>query len=122
MSIFLQIKGIQGKTSDTNYKNWLDIIGYQWGVQRHITSNTSTQKDRESSNASIKDLTLTRFMDQAAPKLFIEACCGRGKAITLSANQNRLGQREQSFCGIHPGKRDPQRLSRGRHQLVCHAP
>lgn len=97
MSAFLQIEGIQGEASDKNYKGWLDITSYKWGTQRKITSHTGTQGNRESSNTRITDLTITRFMDKAAPKLFIEACCGRGKTITLAHTKTGSGNGNDPF-------------------------
>ncbi len=76
MSIFMHVEGIQGETSDLNHKGWIDIENLEWGSKRQITSNTSTQGDRESSNATITDLTLIKLMDKTTPYLFIETCCG----------------------------------------------
>jgi type VI secretion system secreted protein Hcp len=97
MSAFLYIEGVPGEVSDANFSGWLDIRGWGWGTQRNITSNTSTQGDRESANATIKDLTIRRFMDKATPKLFIEACCGRGKEIKLVQTKTGTGSGADVF-------------------------
>ena len=91
MSIFFKREGIVGESSDSNHKNWVDIEDLEWGVSRQITSSTSTQGDRESSNAIISDLKLSKFMDKSTPKFFIEACCGRGKDITLELTKTGSG-------------------------------
>lgn len=97
MSTFLYIEGIQGEVSDTGYKGWIDIAHWKWDVSRNITSSTSTQGDRESSNAVIGDLVITRFMDKATAKLFIEACCGRGKQIKLVQTKTGTGNGADAF-------------------------
>ncbi|MGH1487171.1 MAG: Hcp family type VI secretion system effector [Cellvibrionaceae bacterium] len=97
MSAFLYIDGVPGEVSDVNFKGWLDIRGWGWGTQRNITSNTSTQGNRESANAVITDLTIRRSMDKATPKLFIETCCGRGKEVKLVQTKTGTGNGADIF-------------------------
>lgn len=91
MSIFMNFEGIKGESSDKSHKQWMDIENIQWGVNRRITSTTSTQNDRESANAEISDLTLTRHMDSATPNLFIESCCGTGKTVVIHLTKTGTG-------------------------------
>lgn len=97
MSIFFYREGIQGEVSDAGYKGWMDILTFQWDVKREITSSTSTQGDRESSNAVIGDLKLHRLMDKATPQLFIEAACGRGKEVKLTQTKTGTGNGADAF-------------------------
>jgi type VI secretion system secreted protein Hcp len=97
MSVFLYIEGVPGEVSDANFTGWLDTRGWGWGTQRNITSNTSTQGDRESANATITDLKVRRFMDKATPKLFIEACCGTGKTMKLVQTKTGTGNGADVF-------------------------
>jgi len=91
MSLFMQIAGINGECADSNHKNWMDVETLQWGVSRQITSSTSTKNDRESSNAVISDLHVTRRMDSSTPPMFIEACCGKGKDVTIHMSKTGSG-------------------------------
>ncbi|MBX2809399.1 MAG: type VI secretion system tube protein Hcp [Cellvibrionaceae bacterium] len=91
MSIFVKYGDIKGESSDDNHKEWIDAEELDWGVSRQITSNTSTQGDRESSNATISDLTLTKFMDKSTARLFIESCCGTGKDVTIELTKTGTG-------------------------------
>ena len=97
MSSFLFIEGVTGEVSDSGYQGWIDITRWSWGVGRKITSQTSTQGDRESSNATISDLNITRFMDKATAKLFMEACCGTGKEIKLAQTKTGTGNGADTF-------------------------
>ncbi|MBI3897376.1 MAG: type VI secretion system tube protein Hcp [Gammaproteobacteria bacterium] len=97
MSIFLRIDGITGEASDKNHKGWIDIVDFKWGTRRGITSATSTRGDRESGNAAITDLEFTKLMDIASPKLFLEACCGTGKDITLELTKTGQGQGADTY-------------------------
>lgn len=97
MSIFMNYEGISAESSDKRHENWVVVIDLHWGVKRSITSNTSTQNDRESANAEITDLTLTRRMDSATPYLFIESCCGKGKTVTIHLTKTGTGSGNDVF-------------------------
>lgn len=97
MSAFFYVDGVTGTVSDANHKGRLAIISYGWGVSRKLTSNTSTQGDRESANAVITDLEIVRTMDKATPKLFIEACCGTGKDMKVVQTKTGTGNGADTF-------------------------
>ena len=97
MSIFMNYEGVKGESSDKGHKQWMDIENIQWGVTRRITSNTSTQNDRESSNAEISSLVVTRHMDSATPNLFIESCCGTGKTVVLHLTKTGTGSGTDTY-------------------------
>ncbi|MEX0730700.1 MAG: type VI secretion system tube protein Hcp [Aquisalimonadaceae bacterium] len=91
MSIFMHFEGIKGESADSNHKEWMDVRNLRWGVSRDISAKTSTQNDRESSNAEISDLTVTRSMDSASTGLFLESCCGKGKDVVLHLTKTGSG-------------------------------
>ncbi|MEX0730254.1 MAG: type VI secretion system tube protein Hcp [Aquisalimonadaceae bacterium] len=93
----MNYEGIKGESSDKGHVGWMDIYNIKWGVKRRITSNTSTQSDRESSNAEITDLTLARHMDSATPGLFIESCCGKGKDVIIHLTKTGTGNGADIF-------------------------
>ena len=88
MSIFMQLEGIRGESSDIFHKQWVDIESIEWRINRQITSRTSTRKDRESSNPEFSELLLFKRMDVATPYLFLESCCGRGKTIVIDCTKS----------------------------------
>jgi len=91
MSVFLNYEGIKGESSDSGHKDWIDVDSWEWGVERKITSSTSTQGDRESSNAVINNLNITKTMDSSSNRLFIESCCGTGKTVKLHLTKTGTG-------------------------------
>jgi len=91
MSIFLHYDGVKGEASDPDHKDWIDVISWHVGTERDITANTSTRGDRESSNARTTELFLSRHMDSATPKLFLESCCGTGKTVKLHLTKTGKG-------------------------------
>ena len=97
MSIFLNYEGIKGESSDSGHKDWIDVKSWQWGTERNITSATSTQGDRESSNAVVRDLRISKYMDSASPKIFLESCCGTGKTVKLHLTKTGKGSGADVF-------------------------
>ena len=93
MSIFMDYDGIPGgQTADKHNHGLIDVDDIAWNVRRRITSHTSTRHDRESANAVIGDLTLTRRMDGASPYLFVESCCGRGRTVVIRLTKTGSGE------------------------------
>lgn len=97
MSVFLNYDGIKGESSDSNHSGWIDVSSWEWGVQRKITSEASTRGDRESSNAVIRDLTITKLMDNSSNRIFIESCCGTGKTVKLHLTKTGSGSGADVF-------------------------
>ena len=97
MSIFLDYEGIKGESSDSGHKDWVDVDAWSWGVSRKITSSTSTRGDRESSNAVVSDLKLTKKMDSSSNKFFIESCCGTGKTVKLHLTKTGQGSGTDTY-------------------------
>ncbi|KAB7622595.1 Hcp family type VI secretion system effector [Alkalilimnicola sp. S0819] len=97
MSIFMNYDGIKGECADSNHEEWLDLESIQWGVDRRITSATSTQNDRESANAEISDLIVTRRMDSATPNIFMETCCGTGKDVVIHLTKTGSGSGTDTY-------------------------
>lgn len=97
MSIFMKREGVVGECSDKNHKGYVDIKSIRWGVSREITSSTSTRGDRESSNATISDLFITRRMDKSTPKLFLESCCGTGNDVEIYLTKTGVGDGSDVF-------------------------
>lgn len=97
MSIFMKYGDIRGETADRTHPGFLDVRTVRFGIRRRISSHTGTRHDRESANAHTSDLYVTRFMDSASPALFIQACCGRGKPLTLRYTKTGTGDGAEVF-------------------------
>lgn len=91
MSIFMYADGIKGDSIDKHHKGWVDLLKFGYGVDRNITSKTSTRGDRESSNTQTSDLLLLKLMDRATPQIFIENCCGRAKKVIVELTKTGAG-------------------------------
>ncbi|WP_305907346.1 type VI secretion system tube protein Hcp [Methylomarinum sp. Ch1-1] len=72
---------IKGDSTVADHADWITIDSFQFGVGRAITASGGGQ-DRETSNPSFSEVTLTKSMDKASTELMMQATCGKslGKA------------------------------------------
>ncbi len=95
MAIYMKYGDLRGESADAGHVGWVDIDEVLFhGVRRRISSKSGTHLDRESAVTELQNVTLIRYMDKASPGIFLEACCGRGKGLTL-----RLGKTTSSGGG-----------------------
>lgn len=82
--ILLQLTGITGDSNIANHVGWLAVNSVQMGVGRGISSSTGGS-DRETSNPSFSEITLSRAVDIASTNLFAQAIYGQkiGDTCTL---------------------------------------
>lgn len=83
MAIYLEIEDITGNVTEQGHEEWIEVDSLQWGVGRAISSEIGRAADRESSQPSISEITVTKMMDASSPDLFTEACTGDGKTVTI---------------------------------------
>ncbi|WP_207480959.1 Hcp family type VI secretion system effector [Arenibaculum pallidiluteum] len=84
MAIYVKFDGIQGDATQQNHKNWVDVSSMQFGVGRAISTPTGRAANREASEPSVSEITMTREMDKSSPLFFKEAVSGKsGKTVQI---------------------------------------
>lgn len=86
MAIYVQIgkkDEIKGNVSAAGHENWIECHSFQFGVGRAIPMFVGKQTNREASNPSLSEITLTKDMDDSSPYIFQEALKGAAKTITI---------------------------------------
>ena len=83
MAIYLKVEGLNGEVSAAGHEKWIECNSLQWGVGRAITTRVGGGADREASQPSISEVTVSKLMDKATPNLFYEACIGKGKKVEI---------------------------------------
>ncbi|MBM3546262.1 MAG: type VI secretion system tube protein Hcp [Alphaproteobacteria bacterium] len=84
MAIYMKYEGIDGEATHENHKKWLDINSLQWGMGRAISTKAGASTNREASEPSVSEVTITKLMDSASPKFFTESCTGAaGKKVEI---------------------------------------
>jgi len=67
---------IKGDSTVAEHADWITIDSLQFGVGRAISASGGGQ-DRETSNPSFSEITLTKSMDKASTELMMQAICGK---------------------------------------------
>ena len=72
---------IKGESQEAGHEGWITVDSVQLGVGRTVTS-TGSGSDRDTSNPSFSEITLSRATDKASPELFMQSIAGKslGKA------------------------------------------
>jgi len=70
MAIYVKVDGIDGTATHEKHKKWLYVDSVQWGVGRGISVQTGRAFNRESSEPSVSEVTITKTTDGSSPKLF----------------------------------------------------
>jgi type VI secretion system secreted protein Hcp len=84
MAIYMKYEGIEGEVTESAHDKWIEVNSFQFGVGRGMSSPTGNAANREATQASVSEVTLTKLMDKASSKFFTESVTGGdGKDVEL---------------------------------------
>lgn len=84
MAIYMKIDGVEGNVTQKGYEGWIEVLEYGWMAVRSIANRTGSMKNRSASSASVGELEVRKLLDEASPKLVMEALQGQqGKTVNL---------------------------------------
>ncbi len=84
MAIYLKYEGIDGDATHENHKKWIDVSSLQFGLGRGISTPAGSTANREATEPSVSEITITKQMDGASSKLFVESATGNvGKKVQI---------------------------------------
>ena len=92
---------INGDSVVDGHEKWITIQSLQFGVGRAITTSGGGA-DRETSNPSFSEVTLTKSTDIASADLFMQAVCGKslGKAELHFIQTGGADKKQQVYLKI----------------------
>jgi type VI secretion system secreted protein Hcp len=77
MPIYMKFASLDGSVTEQGHNKWIELDSFHWGVGRAIGTAARGSLSREHSEASISEITVTKRMDAASPKLFLDAVAGK---------------------------------------------
>ena len=84
MAIYLEYDGIKGDATHDEHKDWITCESVDWGVGRAISTPVGSAKNREASEPSVAEVTVSKEMDSSSVYLFQESCTGqKGKTVKI---------------------------------------
>jgi type VI secretion system secreted protein Hcp len=78
--MFVKIEDIKGESVDTDYKDWIDIMTWTWGMTQ--SGNAHQGSGAGTGQVSVRDVSFTKYVDKSTPVLAKWCCSGKafGKA------------------------------------------
>ena len=84
MAIYLKYGSIKGDATHQDHKDWIDCQSLQFGVGRAVSTPVGSAKNREASEPSVSEVTITKLVDAASTYLFEESVVGNdGKDLEV---------------------------------------
>lgn len=77
--VYLQIDGIKGESQDAGHKDWIEVLGVNWGVNQPRSATASTAGGHTAERAELKEITFQKLADLSSPILM--QYCAMGKTI-----------------------------------------
>ena len=121
---YIQIDGIPGEVLDDKHKDWIEVLGYEYGATQATSATASSSGGASSERVALSDFKIRKAVDKASAKLF-EHCCTGKHIAKLKLNVNRAGGDKVTYLYQLLGKdlrRRDQRLQRvrrlGHHFLI----
>jgi type VI secretion system secreted protein Hcp len=75
VDMFIKIDTVDGEAQDTKHKKEIDVLSWSWGMTNsgsaHIGGGAGAGK------VNVQDLTFTKWVDSATPKLALACCSGQ---------------------------------------------
>ena len=74
MAIYMKFGKIAGDATQDEHKEWIVVDSVQFGLGRGISTVTGAAKNREASEPSVSEITVTKMMDKSSHEIFKAAC------------------------------------------------
>jgi type VI secretion system secreted protein Hcp len=74
VDIFLKINGVDGEAQDDKHKKEIDILAWSWGLSN--SGSAQTGGGGGSGKVNVQDVSFTKWVDSATPKLVLACCNG----------------------------------------------
>jgi type VI secretion system secreted protein Hcp len=78
IDMYLKVDGATGESQDSNHKDWIDIISYQWGATQ--AGSMASGGGGGAGKVSFNDLTVVTRLDKACPAIL--KFCSSGKHVS----------------------------------------
>jgi type VI secretion system secreted protein Hcp len=75
VAIYMDFDGVKGDVTTADYKGWIELNSFQFGVSRAVSSGAGGAT-RESSAPSISEIVVSKYLDSSSPKLYQDSLAG----------------------------------------------
>jgi len=75
MAAYIKFDGIDGEAQDTSHKNWSDVLSFSQAIIQ--PGGSSTGPTRRRGDVILEDLSVSKELDKASPKIAESVCKGK---------------------------------------------
>lgn len=75
MAAYIKFDGVDGESQDKDHKNWSDLLSFSQAI--HKTGSGATGTARRRGDAQLEDISISKLLDKASPKLAEAVCKGK---------------------------------------------
>jgi type VI secretion system secreted protein Hcp len=75
VDMFFKIDDIKGESTDDKHKGEIDVLSWSWGANQ--TGTTHTGSGGGAGKVNVHDLSFTKYIDRATPRLLQMCCSGK---------------------------------------------
>ena len=75
VDMFMKIETVDGEAQDAKHKKEIDLLSWSWGVSNSGSAHNGSGAG--AGKANVHDLTFTKWVDSATPKLTLACCSGK---------------------------------------------
>jgi type VI secretion system secreted protein Hcp len=73
---FMQLNGIEGESTDTKHKGWIEISDCNMEIMQRVSTTASSAGGASAEKADFSNLRFTKLMDKSSPQLAL--ACAKG--------------------------------------------
>lgn len=82
--IFLQIDGIKGESTDSEHKDWIELLSFNHSISQAASATANSAGGGTTGRCQHQDYSITKYVDLASPKLYELASSGKHiKDVTI---------------------------------------
>jgi type VI secretion system secreted protein Hcp len=75
VDMFMKIDTVDGEAQDAKHKKEIDVLSCSWGISNSGSAHNGSGAG--AGKANVHDLTFTKWVDTATPKLALACCSGK---------------------------------------------
>jgi type VI secretion system secreted protein Hcp len=98
VDMFLKIDGVEGESKDKTHLKQIDVLAWSWGLSNsgsaHVGGGAGSGK------VNVQDVSITKWVDSASPKLVLACCEGSHYSQILLTVRKAAGKAPLEYVKI----------------------
>jgi type VI secretion system secreted protein Hcp len=98
VDMFLKVQGVDGESKDKTHLKQIDVLAWSWGLSNsgsaHVGGGAGSGK------VNVQDLSITKWVDSASPKLVLACCEGTHYSQMLLTVRKAAGKAPLEYVKI----------------------